>query len=155
MVIDNEDLRSLRGKIQAILNAQHSPMCWELGHFQAPMFVKEPGDTPVKPNILVCIDTASLAVMGGNLVLDTPSPQDLLSLLVDSMEKPCVGIVAPILPQSVRVDDSAVFDLLRSELEPLGVKVELVERLSALLEFKEIADREWFSRQLGYSGGEN
>jgi hypothetical protein len=88
-------------------------------------------------------------------LLDTPSPQDLLSLLVASMEKPCVGIVAPILPQSVRVDDPAVFNLLRSELGQLGVEVELVERLSALSVFKEIAERELFSRQLGYSGAEN
>ena len=88
-------------------------------------------------------------------MLDTPLPQDLLSLLVASMEKPCVGIIAPILPQSVRVDDSGVFDLLGSELGKLGVKVELVKRLSALLEFKGIAEREFFSHQVGYSGAEN
>ena len=119
------------------------------------MFIKEPGETPTKPYMLVCIDTASMAIMASNLLLDTPAPQDLFSLLVVSMEKPCVGIVAPILPESVRVDAPAVFNLLRSELGKLGVKVELVERLSALPEFKEIAERELFSHQVGYSGGEN
>jgi len=130
-------------------------MCWELGHFQTPMFVKESGERPTKPYMLVCIDTASRAIIGSNLLLDTPVPQDLLSLLLGSMEKPCVGIVAPILPQSVRVDDSAVFNLLRTELGQLCVKVELVEQLSALSEFKVIAERELFSRQAGYSGAEN
>ena len=130
-------------------------MCWELGHFQAPMFVKEPGKTPTKPYMLVCIDTASMAIIGSDLVLDFPNPQDLLSLLVASMEKPCVGMGVPVLPESVRLDDSAVFKLLGSELGQLGVRFELVERLSALPEFKEIAKRELFSRQVGYSGGEN
>lgn len=129
-------------------------MCWELGQFQTPMFVQEPGERPAQPYMLVCIDTASVAIIGSNLLLDTPAPQDLLSLLVASMEKPCVGIVAPILPQSVRVDDPAVFNSLRSELGQLGVKVELVEQLSALSEFKEIAERELFSHQAGYSGKE-
>jgi len=130
-------------------------MCWELGHFQTPMFVKEPGKPPSKPYMLVCIDAASRAVIGSDLLLDTPSPQDLLSLLVGSMEKPCVGIGAPVLPESVRVDDFAVFKSLGSELGQLNVEVELVERLSALPEFKEIAERELFSHQVGYSGGEN
>jgi Domain of unknown function (DUF6930) len=155
MGASNKHLRSRRKRIQALLIAERSRMCWELGHFQAPMFVKEPGERPTKPYMLVCIDTAARAIIGSNLLLDTPVPQDLLSLLLGSMEKPCVGIVAPILPRSVRVDDSAVFDLLRTELEQLCVKVELVEQLSALPEFKEIAENELFSRQAGYSGAEN
>ena len=155
MVTSNKHLRSLRRKIQALLVAEPTHMCWELGHFQTPMFVKEQGERPAKPYMLVCIDTASMAIIGSNLLLDSPSPQDLLSLLVTSVEKPCVGIVAPTLPQSVRVDDPAVFNLLRSELRELGVKVELVERLLGLLEFKAIAGRELFSNQVGYSGAEN
>ncbi len=137
------------------MNAERSHMCWELGHFQAPMFIKEPGGTPTKPYMLVCIDTASRAIMGSDLLRDPPSPQDLLSLLVVSMEKPCMGIGAPVLPESVRLDDTVVFKLVGSELGQLGVKVELVQRLSALPEFKEIAARELFSHQVGYSGGEN
>jgi Domain of unknown function (DUF6930) len=130
-------------------------MCWERGHFQTPMFVKEPGERPSKPYMLVCIDTASRAIVGSNLLLDTPVPQNLLSLILGSMEKPCVGTVAPIVPQSVRVDDSAVFNLLRTELGQRCVKVELVEQLSALSEFKEVAEHELFSRQAGYSGAVN
>ncbi len=155
MTSGKKHLMSLRRRIPALLNAQRSRMCWELGHFQAPMFIQEPGETPTKPYMLVCIDSASMAIIGSNLLLDTPAPQELLSLLVASMEKPCVGIVAPVLPQSVRVDDLVVFNLLRSELGQLGVKVEIVERLSALPEFNEIAERELFSRQVGYSGGDN
>jgi hypothetical protein len=155
MTTGNKHLQSLRRKIQTLLNVEHSHMCWELGHFQTPMFLRESGKTPTKPYMLVCIDTASMAIMGSNLLLDTPSPEDLLSLLVGSMERPCVGIIVPILPQSVRVDDSGVFDLLRNELGKLGVKVELVKRLPALLEFKGIAERELFSHQVGYSGARN
>jgi hypothetical protein len=119
------------------------------------MFIQEPGETPTKPYMPVCIETASRAIMGNDLLREPPSPQDLLSLLVVSMEKPCVGTGAAVLPESLRVDDSAVFELAGSELGQLGVKVELVKRLSALPEFKEIVEREWFSRQVGYSGGEN
>ena len=53
------------------------------------------------------------------------------------------------------MDDSAVFELIGSELGQLGVRVELVERLSALPEFKGIAERDLFSHQVGYSGGKN
>ena len=155
MATGNKNLRSLRKKVQAFLNAERSRVCWELGHFQAPMFIKETGETPTKPYMLVCIDTVSMAIMGSDLLLDTPGPLDLLSLLVASMEKPCVGIGAPLLPESVRLDDPAVRKLLGSELGQLGIKVDLVERLSALAEFKKIAERELFSRQVGYSGGEN
>jgi len=137
------------------MNAQRSDMCWELGYFQTPMFVKEPGQTPTKPYMLVCIDTASRAIMGSDLLLDFPRPEDFLSLLVASMETPCVGNGSPVLPESVRLDDSTAFKLLGSKLGQLGVKFELVEQLSALREFKEIAERELFSRQLGYSGREN
>jgi len=71
------------------------------------------------------------------------------------METPCVGNGAPLLPESVHLDDAAVFKLLGNELGRLGVKFERAERLSALREFKEIAERELFSRQVGYSGREN
>ena len=93
--------------------------------------------------------------MGSDLLLDPPTPQDFLSLLVHSMEAPCVGSGAPVLPDSVRVDDSTIFKLLEDELGQLGVRFELVELLSALPEFEEIAERELFSHQAGYSGGEN
>ena len=155
MATGNKHLGSLRRRIQALLNAERSHMCWELGHFQAPMFVKEPGETPTRPYMLVCIDTVSRAIMGSDLVLDTPTPQDFLSLLVHSMEAPCVGSGDSVRPESVRLDDSAVLDLLGSKLGELGVRFELVEHLPALREFKKIAERELFSRQPGYSGGEN
>lgn len=61
MVTGNKHLRPLRRKLKALLNAGRSRMCWELGHFQTPMFVKEPGETPTKPHMLVCIDTTSMA----------------------------------------------------------------------------------------------
>jgi hypothetical protein len=130
-------------------------MCWELGHFQAPIFIQEYGETPTKPYMLVCIDTASQAIMGNDLLRDTPSPQDLLSVLVVSMEKPGMVTAVPVLPESVRLDDSAVFELVESELGRLGIKVELAERLPALSGFEKIVEREWFSRQIGYSGGKN
>jgi len=130
-------------------------MCWELGHFQAPIFIQEYGETPTKPYMLVCIDTASQAIMGNDLLRDTPSPQDLLSVLVVSMEKPGMVTAVPVLPESVRLDDSAVFELVGRELGQLGLKVELVKRLSALQEFKGIAERDFFSHHIGYSGGEN
>ena len=130
-------------------------MCWELGHFQAPMFIQEPGETPTKPYFLVCIDTASRAIMCNDLLRDPPSPQDLLSVLVVSMEKPGMGTGVPVLPASIRLDDSAVFELVESELGRLGIKVELAERLPALSGFEKIVEREWFSRQIGYSGGKN
>ena len=155
MTSGEKHLNSVRRRIPGLLNAERSHMCWELGHFQAPMFVKEPGKTPAKPYMLVCIDTASRVVMGSDLLLDPPTPQDFLSLLVHSMEAPCVGSGVPVLRESVRLDDSTVCKLLGSELGRLGVKLELAERLSALREFKEIAERELFSRQVGYSGGAN
>ena len=105
--------------------------------------------------MLVCIDTASRAIVGSDLLLDFPSPQDFLSLLVHSMEAPCVGSGDPVRPESVRLDASDVFKLLRSRMGKLGVNFELVERLSARAEFKKIAERELFSRQVGYSGGAN
>ena len=148
-------LNSLRKRIAALLNAERSPMCWELGHFQVPMFIQESGETPTKPYFLVCIDMASRAIMGNDLLRDPPSPQDLLSVLVVSMEKPGMGTGVPVLPASIRLDDSAVFELVGSELGHSGVKVELVKRLSALHEFKGIAEREFFSHHMGYSGGEN
>ncbi len=141
--------------MRGLLNAERSHMCWELGHFQAPMFVQEREKPPTKPYMLVCIDTASRAIMGSDLLADLPSPKDLLSVLVISMEKPCAGNGAPVLPATVRVDDSAVLKLLEGELGQLGVKFELDEGLSALREFKKIAERDFFSRQAGYSGGES
>jgi hypothetical protein len=148
-------LKSLRRRIEGLLNAERSHMCWELGHFQAPMFIQEPGETPTRPYMLVCIDTASRAIMGNDLLREPPSPQDLLSVLVVSMEKPGMVTAVPVLPESVRMDDPAAFELVGSELGQLGLKVELVKRLSALHEFKGIAERDFFSHHMGYSGGEN
>jgi hypothetical protein len=155
MTSRNKHLKSLRRRIPGLLNAKRSHMCWELGHFQAPMFIQESGETPTKPYMLVCIDTASRAIMGNDLLRDPPSPQDLLSVLVVSMERPGMVNGVPILPESVRLEDSAVFELVGSELGQLGLKVELVKRLSALREFKGIAERDFFSHHMGYSGGEN
>src|ERR1039457_375757 len=155
MASGKKQLKSLGTRIQDLLNAKRSHMCWELGHFQAPIFIKEPGEAPTKPHMLVCIDTASRAIMGNELLHDPPFPQDLLSVLVVSMEKPGMVTAVPVLPESVRLDDSATFELVGSELGHLGVKVELVKRLSALHEFKGIAERDFFSHHVGYSGGEN
>ena len=148
-------LNSLRKRIQDLLNAEPSRMSWELGHFQAPMFIQESGETPTKPYFLICIDRASRAIMGNELLRDPPSPQELLSVLVVSMEKPGMVTGVPVLPESVRLDDPAVFELAGSELGQLGIKVELVKRLSAIHEFKGIAERDFFSHHIGYSGGEN
>ena len=155
MATGSKHLKSIQKRILSLVNIERSRMSWELGYFQTPMFIKEPGETPTKPYMLVCIDTASRFIMGSDLLLTPPSPRDYLSLLVATMETPCVGNGTPVLPESVRLEDSAVFKVLRRELGQLGVRFEVVERLSALLEFKEIAERELFSRQVGYSGREN
>jgi Domain of unknown function (DUF6930) len=155
MATGDKHLRPLRRRLQALLNAERSRMRWELGHFQTPMFVREPGKTPTKPYMLVCIDTASRFLLASDLLLDAPVPQDFLSLIVSSMETRGVEGGAPVVPESVRLSDSAVCKLLDSELGQLGVKLELVEHLPALAEFKGIAEREFFSRQRGYSGGKN
>jgi hypothetical protein len=155
MARSGKHLNSIRQRIQALLNADRSHMCWELGHFQAPMFIQESGEMPTKPYFLVCIDMASRAIMGNALLRDPPSPHDLLAVLVTSMEKPGMVTAVPVLPESVRVDISAVLELVESELSRLGVKVQLVKRLSALHEFKGIAERDFFSHHVGYSGGQN
>ena len=48
-------------------------------------------------------------------------------------------------------DAPAASGLLRSELEQLGVQVEPIEHLPVLREFREIAERELFSRPLAVS----
>ena len=155
MTSSNKSLQPLRKRIQSLSDAERRDKCWEVGHSQAPMFVKEPGGSPIKPYLLVCIDAVSRAVLGNQLLLETPSPQDFLSLLVASMENPSVGTGAPIVPLSVHLDNSGAFKLLRDELGQLSVEVELVKRLPFLREFNGITEREFFSRQLGYTGGEN
>jgi len=155
MAPGEKHLKALRRRILDLANARRSRMCWELGHFQAPMFIQESGETPTKPYFLVCIDTASRAIMGNELLRDPPSPQDLLSVLVASMEKPGMVTGVPVLPESVRLDDPAVFELVGRESGQLRLKVELVKRLSALHEFKGIAERDFFSHHMGYSGGQN
>jgi hypothetical protein len=155
MASDGNELKSLRRRIQDLLNAERGHMCWELGHFQPPMFIQEAGETPTKPYLLVCIDRASRAIMGNELLRDPPSPQDLLSVLVVSMEKPGMVTGVAVLPESVRLDDPDAFELAGSELVQLGIKVELVKRLSALHKFKGIAERYFFSHHMGYSGGKN
>ena len=155
MASGKKNLNSLRKRIEDLLNIEGSHMCWELGHFQAPMFIKQPGETPTKPYMLVCIDTASLAIMGNDLLRDSPSPQDLLTLLVVSIEKPFLGISAAVLPESVHLGDPAALELVGNELGQLDVKVVLVKRLSALSEFEKIIQRDLFSRHVGYSGGVN
>ncbi len=155
MTSSNKSLEPLRKRIQSLSEADRRDKCWEVGYFQAAMFVKEPGGSPIKPYMLVCIDTVSRAVLGNQLLLDTPSPQEFLTFLVATMENPGVGTGAPVVPLSVHLDNSGAFKLLRDELGQLGVEVELVKRLPFLREFKEISEREFFSPQLGYTGGEN
>jgi hypothetical protein len=155
MASGKKNLNSLRKRIEDLLNIERSHMCWELGDFQAPIFIKEPGGTPAKPYMLVCIDTASLAIMGNDLLRDSPSPQDLLTLLVVSIEKPFLGISAAVLPESVHLGDPAALELVGNELGQLGVQVVLVKRLSALSEFEKIIERDLFSRHVGYLGGAN
>jgi hypothetical protein len=46
MASGGKHLKSLRRRIPGLLNAERSHMCWELGYFQAPMFIQEPGEMP-------------------------------------------------------------------------------------------------------------
>src|ERR1019366_9085666 len=116
MASGKKNLNSLRKIIEDLLNIERSHMCWELGDFQAPIFIKEPGGTPAKPYMLVCI------------------------------EKPFLGISAAVLPESVHLGDPAALELVGNELGQLDVKVVLVKRLSALSEFEKIIERDLFSR---------
>ena len=56
------------------------------------------------------------------------------------------------LPQIVRLDDPAVFELIGQEVAQLGIQVELVKRLPALHAFKKIIEHDLFSHQKGYAG---
>ena len=58
MASGKKNLNSLRKRIDDLLYIERSHMCWDLGHFQAPMFIQEAGGTPTKPYFLICIDTA-------------------------------------------------------------------------------------------------
>jgi hypothetical protein len=95
------------------------------------MFVEEPGKTPSKPYMLVCLDTASGLLLGTDLLLDTPTPQNFLSLIVHSMETRGVEGGAPICPESVRLANAGALALLTKELAPLDLRHELVARLDA------------------------
>jgi hypothetical protein len=132
--------------MQKLMNADRSPMCWELGHFQAPRFATKPSPTPARPYMLVCLDKASTAIMGCDRVQTSPSSQDLLTLLIASMENPLLGGV-PVLPTSVHLDDPRALEPIRTELGELSVKVSLVKRLSGLHEFKKIVGLALFSRR--------
>ena len=119
------------------------------------MLVKSMGEAPLRPYLLVCIDTESRAVMGSELSADTPSPKNYLSLLVTSMEAPCVDESDSVVPRSVRLAQAETVKLLKSELAQLSIEFELADQLPAIREFAEIAEGEFFSRQMGYAGGKN
>ncbi len=148
-----QQLEPLRKRIRSLVNAKRRDMRWELGYFQVPMYIKDPArEAPIKPYMLVCIDTASRAVMGNPLLRNVASPEEFLSLLVSSMESPCLGESEPVLPRSVHLDDAAALELLKKELDQLDIEFELVKQLPFLREFAEITEREFFSRQAGYTG---
>ena len=151
--MSSQQLEPLRKRIRSLVNAKRRDMCWELGYFQVPMYVRDPaGEAPIKPYMLVCIDTASRAVMGNPLLRNVASPEEFLSLLVSSMASPCLGKSEPVLPRSVHLDDAAALELLEKELDQLDIEFELVRQLPFLREFAEITEREFLSRQAGYTG---
>jgi hypothetical protein len=151
--MSGQQLELLRKKIRSLVNAERRDMRWELGYYQVPMYAKDPaGEAPTKPYMLVCIDTTSRAVMGSPLLRNAVSPEEFLSLLVSSMESPCLGESGPVLPRSVHLDNSAALKLLEKELGQLDIKFELVKQLPFLREFAGITEREFFSRQPGYTG---
>ncbi len=141
----SQQLEALRKRIRSLVNAKRRDMCWELGYFQFPMHAKDPaGEAPTKPYMLVCIDTASRAVMANPLSRNLASPEEFLSLLVSSMAALCLGKSGPVLPRSVHLDNAAALELLEKELDQLDIEFELVRQLPFL--------REFFSHQAGYTG---
>ncbi len=149
----SQQLEALRKRIRSLVNAKRRDMCWELGYLQVPMYVKVTAEeAPTKPYMLVCIDTASRAVMGNPLLSNVASPEEFLTLFVSSMESPCLGESGPVLPRSVHLDNAAALELLEKELDQLDIEFELVRQLPFLREFAEITEREFFSRQAGYTG---
>jgi hypothetical protein len=153
MTTGSQQLEPLRKRIRSLVNAKRRDMCWELGYFQVPMYVKDPAwEEPIKPYMLVCIDTTSRAVMGNPLLRNVASPEEFLSLLLSSMASPCLGESGPVLPRSVHLDNSAALKLLEKELGQLDIEFELVKQLPFLREFAGITEREFFSRQPGYTG---
>jgi len=145
----------LRKRAALLPTAKRRDMCWEIGWFQVSMLVKEPGEAPINPYLLVCIDTASRFVLGNLLLKDTPRPMDFLSLLVASMEAALPGEAGSVLPRSVQLNDSGALKLLRSELRGLGIDFQIVEELQFVREFARISEREFFSRRSGYAGHRN
>jgi hypothetical protein len=50
------------------------------------------------------------------------------------------------------LDNAAALELLEKELDQLDIEFELVRQLPFLREFAGITEREFFSRQPGYTG---
>ena len=61
----------------------------------------------------------------------------------------------PVVLHAVRLAHSESFKMLRSELAQLGIRCELADQLRFVREFAEIAERDLFSRQIGYAGEKN
>ena len=156
MAFENPTLDRLKERILSLRDVKPRDMCWELGHFKAPMLVEGSGGKLVYPYLLLCIDTASRVVISDLLTGDTPTPEQFLSLLLESMEAPSdLKKAGPIVPHSIRLDDSAACTLLESKLAQLGIKFVVVKHLPALREFEKITEREFFSHQKGYTGGQS
>ncbi len=155
MRASKDSLNGLRKRIAPLREAKRHDMCWQMGWFKVPMFVKEPGEAPLNPYLLVCIDTASRFVLGDLLLKETPRPEDYLSLLVASMEAPFPGDTGSARPRSVQLNDSAALRLLRREMGSLGIEFQLAEELRFVQEFAGISEREFFSQRLGFKGRQN
>ena len=155
MTLENHALDRLKERILSLRHVKPRDLCWELGNFQTPMLVKNPGETPLRPYLLVCIDTESRAVMGSALLGEVPSPKEHLSLLMTSMETPCVDQSNPVVPHSIRLNHPEALKLLKNELAQLSIKFEFANQLHVVREFAEIAERDFFSRQIGFAGGKN
>ena len=156
MTFENHSLDRLKERILSLRDVKPRDMCWDLGHFKAPMLVKGSGEKLIYPYLLLCIDTASRVVISDLLTGDTPTPEHFLSLLLASMEAPTdLKQDGPVVPHSIRLDDSAACTLLESKLAQLEIKFVVVKHLPVLREFEEITEREFFSHQKGYTGGQS
>lgn len=94
---------------------------WELGVRQVPTWIVEEGAKPYRPYMTLIISTAGPWIVFQELSPTPPTPEEVRDALWKAMIAPAMGAGDPRRPKTVRTDDDALADNLRSPLQALGI----------------------------------
>jgi hypothetical protein len=117
-------------KIEALGRLPRTQARLEADFFMLPAPVRDEGDRPYFPHMLLVVETTSGMILGHDLLSPHPSPEAMWGRIPEKFADQLSGV--DLAPERISVDSDLLFGLLEPLVDEAGIEIELEPSLPVL-----------------------